>query len=612
VKPANLEKKLRTLPARPGVYMFRDRHAEILYIGKAKSLRARVRGHFAVDAATSIKNYEMLRRVADVDTIVVGSEAEALLLEANLIKSHRPRFNIRLRDDKKYPYIKVTLNEPFPRVYVTRRLENDGSRYFGPYTEVGAMRQALELIKRLYTIRSCRYDLPVEAPDRPCLDYHIGRCQAPCVGLQSATSYRVMIDEMLGVLAGQTARVRSRVEEEMRAAAGTMEFERAATLRDTLSGLEGIERRQRAFDVRDRDIDVLGLARDGDRACAVLLRIRAGTLLGRELDFFSNIEAEPDEALISAAATRMYFGRGDIGTTDLPREVLLPADFEDRSAIEELLVQSAGRKVEVRVPQKGEKVRLLELASQNARHLLEERAILSDRALGRADDVLYETQEALDMKVVPRLAVCFDISHTQGSEVVGSAVVFRNGEPDKGEYRKFRIRGDWGNDDFRSMGEVVGRYFRRRIDEGKPLPELALIDGGRGQLAAARDAAIAAGATDVTFASLAKREEDVYLEGRAEPLRFGRAHRALRLLQRMRDEAHRFAHTFNRKLRTKRTLTSELSEIPGIGPVRQRALLERFGSVRALRAATPDEIANVPGFSSTLASLIHDHLHQKA
>jgi excinuclease ABC subunit C len=308
----------------------------------------------------------------------------------------------------------------------------------------------------------------------------------------------------------------------------------------------------------------------------------------------------------------MYFGRGEVGTTDLPREVLLPADFEDRAAIEELLVQSAGRRVDVRVPQKGEKVRLLELASQNARHLLEERAVMSERALGRADDVLYETQEALDMKVVPRLAVCFDISHTQGSEVVGSAIVFRNGEPDKSEYRKFRIRGDWGNDDFRSMGEVVGRYFRRRIEEGKPLPELALIDGGRGQLVAARDAATAAGATDVTFASLAKREEDVYLEGRTEPLRFGRAHRALRLLQRMRDEAHRFAHTFNRNLRTRRTLTSELSDIPGIGPVRQRALLERFGSVRALRAATSAEITAVPGFSATLAAQIHEHLHQKA
>jgi excinuclease ABC subunit C len=421
-----------------------------------------------------------------------------------------------------------------------------------------------------------------------------------------------MIEEMLGVLAGHTTMVRARVHDEMKTAAGSLEFERAATLRDTLAGLEGIERRQRAFDVRDRDIDVLGLARDGDRACAVQLRIRGGKLLGRELDFFSNIEAEPDDALISAAATRMYFGRGDVGTADLPREVLLPADTEDRAAIEQLLCERAGRRVDVRVPQKGEKVRLLELASQNARHLLEERALLTERALGRADDVLYETQEALDMKVVPRLAVCFDISHTQGSEVVGSAVVFRNGEPDKSEYRKFHIRGDWGNDDFRSMAEVTGRYFRRRIEEGKPLPELALIDGGRGQLTAARDAAMNAGATDVTFASLAKREEDVYLVGRSEPLRFGRANRALRLLQRMRDEAHRFAHTFNRRLRTTRTLTSELADIPGIGPVRQRALLERFGSVRALRAATPAQIADLPGFSKVLAANVVEHLRQKA
>ncbi|MGH7500143.1 MAG: excinuclease ABC subunit UvrC [Longimicrobiales bacterium] len=610
MSPSNLEKKLRSLPGKPGVYMFRDGRGDFLYIGKAKSLRTRVRGHFSVDDAAPIMNQEMVRRVADVDTIVVGSEAEALLLEANLIKAHRPRFNIRLRDDKKYPYIKVTLNEAFPRVFVTRRIENDGGRYFGPYTEVGAMRQALELIKRLYTVRSCRYDLPVESPERPCLDYHIGRCRAPCVGLQSEESYRGMIDEMLGVLAGHIGDVRARVHGEMQSAAGSLEFERAATLRDTLAGLESIERRQRAFDIRERDIDVLGVARDGDRACAVQLRIRGGKLLGREVDFFSNIEVEGDEALMAAVATRMYFGKGEVGTSDLPREVLLPADFEDRATIEELLAERAGRRVEVRVPQKGDKVRLLELASQNARHLLEERAVLSEGALGRADDVLYETQEALDMKVVPRLAVCFDISHTQGSEVVGSAVVFRNGERDRSEYRKFRIRGDWGNDDFRSMAEVVGRYFRRRIDEGKPLPELALIDGGKGQLAAARDAAIAAGATDVTFASLAKREEDVYLVGRAEPLHFGRAHRALRLLQRMRDEAHRFAHTFNRKLRTTRTLTSELAEIPGIGPVRQRALLERFGSVRAVRAATPDQLAQLPGFSTNLAGHVLEHLRR--
>ncbi len=604
----DLDRKLRGLPARPGVYLFKDRRGEILYIGKAKSLRARVRSHFATDGSISIKNHEMVRRVRDIDSIVVGSEAEALLLEANLIKAHQPRFNIRLRDDKKYPYIKVTLAERFPRVYVTRRLDNDGSRYFGPFTEVGAMRQALELIKRLYTVRSCRYDLPVEAPERPCLDYHIGRCQAPCVGLQDADDYRAMVDEMLDVLGGRTSAVRQRVLEGMAQAAESLDFERAATLRDVLAGLDSIERRQRAFDIRDRDIDVLGLARDGDRACAVLLRIRGGKLLGRELDFFSNIQSEPDDALVSAAATRMYFGRGPSGTADLPREVLLPADFEDRVPLQDLLAGEAGRRIDARVPHRGEKARLIELANQNARHLLEERTILSERAIGRADDLLYEMQDVLDMKVVPRLAVCFDISHQQGTDVVGGAVVFRNGEPDRGEYRKFRVRGDWGNDDVRSMAEVVSRYFRRRIGEARPLPDLALIDGGRAQLTAARRAAADAGATDVTFAGLAKREEDLYLVGRDEPVRLARNRMALRALQRMRDEAHRFANSFNRNVRARQTLRSELADVEGIGPVRQRRLLERFGSVRALREATAQDIAALPGFSVALATRILEQL----
>lgn len=612
VTTPDLERKLRHLPARPGVYLFKDRRGEFLYIGKAKSLRARVRSHFATDDTTSIKNQEMLRRVADIDTIVVGSEAEALLLEANLIKAHQPRFNIRLRDDKRYPYIKVTLGETFPRVFVTRRLENDGSRYFGPYTDVAAMRQALEVIKRAYTVRSCRYDLPRERPDRPCLDYHIGRCQAPCVGLQSAESYRAMIDEVLDVLGGRTTEVRRRVEHDMQESARALDFERAATLRDVLTGLDSIERRQRALDMRGRDIDVIGIARDGDRACVVQLRIRGGKLLGREVDFFSNLDEAGDAELLSTAAMRAYFGKGESGLSDLPREVLFPADFDDRAALEELLGREAGRHVEVHVPQRGEKVRLVELANQNARHLLEERAILMRDASTRADDMLYDLQEALEMKVVPRLAVCFDISHMQGDEVVGSAVVFRNGEPDRSEYRKFRIRGAWGNDDFASMEEIVGRYIRRRMTEGQPLPELALIDGGRGQLAAAVRAAEQCGATDITFASLAKREEEIYLVGRPEPLRLPRTSRALRLLQRMRDEAHRFAHTFNRSRRQKMALTSELSSIPGVGPARMRALLDRFGSVRALRAATPAEIANVPGFSHRLAEHIASHLQRSS
>ncbi|MFW6201676.1 MAG: excinuclease ABC subunit UvrC, partial [Gemmatimonadota bacterium] len=302
-----LETKVRHLPTEPGVYLFRDADGGILYIGKAKSLRARVRSHFNRDPRTSPKNREMIRRVADVDTIVVGSEVEALLLESNLIKEHRPRFNVQLRDDKRYPYIKVTVREPFPRVFVTRRLEDDGARYFGPYTDVGPMRQALDLIKRLYTVRSCRYDLPRTAPDRPCLDYHIGLCRAPCVGLQSREDYRAMIEEIVDVLGGRTNGVRDRVRREMERAAEALDYERAATLRDALAGLDVIDRRQRALDVRGGDQDVFGVARDGDRASAVLLRIRAGKLLGREALLFGNLGAEEEATTpLAAAATRLY------------------------------------------------------------------------------------------------------------------------------------------------------------------------------------------------------------------------------------------------------------------------------------------------------------------
>ena len=607
MKPDELTKRIDALPTRPGVYMFKDAKGDIIYVGKAKSLRARVRGHFNNDAPAP-HNAEVVRRTRDIDTIVVSSEAEALLLEANLIKSHQPRFNIRLKDDKKYPYIRVTMQEKFPRVYVTRTLINDGAKYFGPYTNVGDMRMALEVIKRLYTVRSCRYDLPDEVPARPCLDYHIGRCLAPCVGLQSMEQYREMTSEILDVLGGDVDHVRKRVQAEMRDAAEKMEFERAANLRDVLNGLASIERRQRAFDVRGGDVDIVGTARDGDRGCAVLLRIRDGKLLGRELDFFENVADESETSLLEAAATRFYFGRGDYGLTDLPKEVLLPLEFEDRETIEQLLNEQSATRITTHVPQKGDKLRLIELASQNARHLLEERIVLDESVRDRADDTLYEVQEALELKVVPRVIVCFDISHLQGSEVVGSGVVFVNGEPKKGEYRRFRIKGDWGNDDFRSMAEVVGRYFKRRIDEQLPIPDLAVIDGGRGQLGAAFAAAMAVGAPDVAFIGLAKKEEEIYLVGRLEPLRLPRTSPALRMLQRVRNEAHRFAHSYNSKLRTKRTLRSDLGDIPGIGPTRQKALLEAFGSVRALKEATVQDVAKVPGFSEALAKKILEHL----
>jgi excinuclease ABC subunit C len=589
--------------------MFKDGKGQILYIGKAKSLRARVRNHFALDLS-SPKQDELVRRIRDVDTMVVGSEAEALLLEANLIKAHHPRFNIRLKDDKKYPYIKVTVQEAFPRVYVTRRLENDGARYFGPYTDVAAMRLALEVVKRLYTVRSCRYDLPEETPARPCLDYHIGRCLAPCVGLQTRAQYAQMVLEIVDVLNGRVEHVRERVRADMKEAAERMEFERAANLRDVLNGLDSIERRQRAVDLRGGDSDVIGIARDADRACAVQLKIRDGKLLGRELDFFENAADETDDSLLSTAATRFYFGQGEHGTADLPRDIYFPNEFEDRQLIEQLLNTETKRRINTYVPQKGDKLRLIELANTNARHLLEERVVLDENARVRADDVLYELQEALELKVVPRVIVCFDISHLQGSEVVGSGVVFVNGEAKKGEYRRFRIKGDWGNDDFRSMHEVVTRYFKRRIDEELPVPDLAVIDGGKGQLSAARLAAVQVGATDVAFIGLAKREEEIYLAARPDPVRMARTSAPLRLLQRVRNEAHRFAHSYNSKLRTKRTLRSELADIPGIGPTRQRVLLEKFGSVRAIKDAAAEDIARLPGFSSRLAEKILAELRE--
>ena len=580
---------LANLSTRPGVYLYRDARGQVLYVGKAKALRPRVRSYFRREADQTPKTRELMRHVDALETLVVGTEVEALILEANLIKEHRPRFNILLRDDKRYPYIKVTVQEPFPRVYVTRRVRSDGARYFGPYTSVGPMRQALEVVKRLHTVRSCRYDLPGEGPDRPCLDYHIGRCLAPCVGLQSEASYRGMIQEILGILEGETEGLRREVETRMRAASRALDFEQAGKLRDVVQGLDA-------------------LARDGDLGAGVVMRIRNGLLLGRESLRFVETGEATDGELLNSLLSRYYLGGGAARVDDLPREVVLPAPAPDQDLLATALTDLAGHKVVLHVPQRGEKLRLTELAAQNARHVLEDRVTALAYAADRAEDALYSLQEALDLKVVPRLMVCFDISHTQGTETVASAVVFENGEPRKAAYRHMRIQGEWGNDDFRSMGEAVTRYFRRRRDEGHPLPDLAVIDGGKGQLGAAVEALQALDLKDVQVVSLAKKEEEVFVPGRRDSIRLDRRDRSLHLLQRIRDEAHRFAISYNRKLRDKRTIRSDLGDIPGIGPAKQRALLRRFGSVKGVREATREEISRVPGFSGTLATRVLTYL----
>ena len=596
--PDVVASKLAHLPDSPGVYLWKDAAGEVLYVGKAKRLRPRVRSYFADEHWASPKTRHLVGLVADVETIVVPSEAHALILEANLIKEHRPRFNIALRDDKSYPYIKVTVQEPYPRVYVTRRYADDGARYFGPYTDVAAMRRALHVVKRIFTVRSCRYDMPKEMPERACLDWHIGRCKAPCVGLQSQAAYRAMIAEVEEFLDGRPEEVVRRVSAMMADAAERLDFERAGELRDALRKLETIEEPTVVMTVEGGDRDVVGYARDGDDACVTVLRIRDGKLLARDHRYLGNLEEATDGDVLAAWLLQHYRWQ-----PERPRETLLPFEPADADGMGE-----AFQGTTLRVPQRGTKRELTDLAMQNARHLLEEFRLGNDEGEERARDPVYELQRELGLAVVPRRFVCFDISHAQGTDVVASCVWFENGRPKRAEYRKFKVEGEWGNDDFRSMAEVTTRYFRRRLEEAKPLPDLCVIDGGKGQLNAARAALDALGLQALPMCSLAKKEEEVFVPGKSEPLRIARRSPGLRLLQQARDEAHRFAVTFQRQRRAKRTVTSQLLEIPGVGPGKRRALLTAFGSVQGVKEAPLEAIAQLPGFSVATARRLHEAL----
>lgn len=590
--------KLPHLPDGPGVYLWKSADGTTLYVGKAKRLRSRVRSYFANDQLGNVKTRHLVGLIADLDTIVVPSEAHALILEANLIKEYRPRFNIALRDDKSYPYIKVTVQEPFPRVYVTRRLEDDGASYFGPYTDVGAMRRALNVVKRIFTVRSCNYDMPAQMPERPCLDYYIKRCKAPCILAQSQHEYRGMIDEVVLFLSGRPDEVIRRVTERMDLAAEQLDFERAAELRDVLHHLAQMEEPTIVLEVEGGDRDVVGYARDGDDACVTVLRIRSGKLLSREQRFLENIDGEEDTEVLSIFLAGSY-----VGMQERARQLLLPFDFPDRELIEQALPDSR-----ILIPQRGPRRDLIALAEQNARHLLEELKLASMESEERAGDPVYELGRELGLQRLPRSLVCFDISTTQGTDTVGSCVWFENGRPKRGEYRKFKVKTVEGTDDFASIHEVVRRYFERRIRDEKPLPDLIVIDGGKGQLSAAQGALAEVGITDRPLISLAKRDEEIYVWGRLEPLKLSRRSPALRLLQQARDEAHRFAVTYNRKRRSMRTVTSELLRVPGIGPVKRRQLLQEFGSVQGVRDAGEEAIAKLPGFNPERAKRLLESL----
>ncbi len=582
-----LQDKLESLPARPGVYLFKDAAGRVIYVGKARLLRDRVRSYFQAGRPLELHKLRLVAEIADLDLVVTDTEMEALALENNLIKRHQPHYNVRLRDDKNHPYLKLTLAEDYPRLHIVRRPGEDGHAYGGPYIPASLARKTASLTHKLFGVRSCREKLDGHRP-RPCLQHQIKRCLAPCVAeIAPLHVYRQACQDARLFLEGRGDEIARRLRSEMEEAAAAQRFEEAASLRDQVRTLERLETPQRITTTELDERDLIAAHVEGERAALQVFSVRDGKVVARE-GFLLEGLAEP-ETLLGSALQQFYEAPG----RQVPREILLPEELPERELIEAWLGQRRGGTVRLRVPQRGEKVRLLELVQRNARLAFE---LEWKQPRRQAQEVLRALRDLLDLQSEPERIECFDISNIQGSDVVASMVCFVAGQPKKADYRKFRVKGLSGApDDFASMREVVGRRYRRLLEEGRELPDLVLIDGGRGQLSSALEALEELGLGDQPVASLAKQEELIFVAGRSEPIALPRHSPVLQLVQRVRDEAHRFAVGFHRQARSARTLRSELDDVPGIGPVLRRRLLSRFGSLRGVRSASEAELAAAVG-----------------
>ena len=607
-----LAERLAQLPAAPGVYLMRDARGKVIYVGKAAVLRNRVRSYFHAPSGLSEKTRRLVVEIADLEVIQTATEAEAFLLEDALIKKYQPRFNIRLRDDKRYPYLKITA-EPFPRVMIVRRRARDGARYFGPYTNAKAMRATLKLAQKLFPIRTCNLALPLKNPRRPCLNYHIGRCLAPCAGLVSQEEYGRAVDGAAMLFEGRISGLVQSLRARMRDAADREQFELAARLRDQIFALNRALERQSVALPDTVDRDVIGIAIDGESACAQVFFVRGGRLSGRET-FHLCAPGTPSEAEVLSAFLSQYYAAAAV----IPKEVLLPVAPDDADEIADWLSSLRGNKVRLKVPQRGEKRRLVELACDNARYSLKREGATAALVGEEASDALAELAEVLSLSAFPQRIEAFDISNTQGGEATGSMVVFEDGRPRRDAYRRFKVHLAGKPDDYAMMREVLLRRFRRGLAElhdptvshGKfsQFPDLLLIDGGKGQLAVALSVLEELELDGIEAIGLAKKHEEIYRPGESAPLRLPPESKALLLLRHIRDEAHRFAITYHRKLREKRSLASVLDEIPGIGPKRKKALIKAFGSLEKLKQASVDEIAALPEIPKPLAKAIAQRL----
>ncbi|MCC6442585.1 MAG: excinuclease ABC subunit UvrC [Armatimonadetes bacterium] len=602
-----VEQKLAALPARPGVYLMKDADGTIIYVGKAVSLKSRVRSYFQISSSHTPKVKAMVERIADIEILVTDTELEALILECNLIKRHKPHYNVLMKDDKHYPFIMLTMNEPFPRSVITRKVKNDGNRYFGPYTDSRAVYETLGVIKQLFQLRSCD---PMPGPDasvRPCLEFHIKQCQAPCALKVSRDEYMKTVRQVERFLEGKQEGLMQDLERRMEAAAEKLEFERAARIRDQIQAVRKLIEQQKVVSSEAVDQDVIALVSDNIHACVQMFFIRGGKLIGQE-HFF--LEGASGESLTSA--TEQFVKQYYQETPYVPKEILLKYGIDESQIIESWLRQKRGTRVDVKVPVKGEKKQLVDMAVTNAQQALEEMHLRVEMDQAKNMEAMEKLQAALLLPVLPRRIECFDISNLQGHEAVGSMVVVEDGKSKKSDYRRFKIKTlQEVPDDYASMREVVRRRLRNAQAGHKnflPLPDLLLVDGGKGQLNVAVEV-LKELDMKIPAAGLAKQFEHLFIPDMDEPVILPRNSTALHLVQRLRDEAHRFALTYHRNLRSKKATASRLDEIPGISQIRKQNLLRYFGSVAQIKEAAPEEIAKVPGMNRKVAEKVHEFLN---
>ena len=593
-----LDEKLSRLPDRPGVYLYKDAKGQVIYVGKAASLRSRVRSYFQESRPHDPKTDSLVRQVADLEYIVTDNELEALMLEANLVRKHRPRYNIILRDDKHYPFLRLTTNEPFPRLLVARKVKDDGATYFGPFYPATAMRETLRLTRQLFPLRTCSIEIDGRL-ERPCIQYAIHRCNAPCTGWETQEQYGDTVRRVERFLEGKDDDLAQTLTKEMEAAAADLKFERAAVLRDQIQSLNRVRERQKIISVEDVDQDVLGVVRQGGDACVELFFVRKGRLVGQEAFFFDKVAGWSDGEVLSAFV-RQFYGKN----VTPPAEILLSEEVTEGELLTEYLSGLAGRRVQLHVPQRGTRREFVAMAEANAGIALQNHLLARGN---RVQLVQEDLQRALGLTGLPNRIEGYDISHIQGAEQVGSLVVWENGAMKKDDYKRYKIKTVTGADDFASLREMLTRRFSRALEQGGALPDVVVIDGGRGQLNVGASVLGELGFDDIPVMSLAKQQEEVYRTDSLDPLVLDPTSPALQTLQKIRDEAHRFAITYHKTLRSKRTLTSVLDAIPGVGPGIRTSLLKTLGSARRVREASVAELAAVPKVTPKMAQRIYDH-----